>query len=116
MVLRISLHNTNLKSPKEKAKSKFERVMSIKGSLGEALDWGSRYSIAIGVAQGLAFLHGGASGPVLLLDLSSKSILLKSLKEPQVGDIELCKVIDPTKSTGSLSAVAGSVGYIPPGN
>lgn len=32
MVLRISLHNTNLKSPKEKAKSKFERVMSIKGS------------------------------------------------------------------------------------
>ncbi|KAE9457523.1 hypothetical protein C3L33_10572, partial [Rhododendron williamsianum] len=84
------------------------------GSLGEALDWGSRYSIAIGVAQGLAFLHGGASGPVLLLDLSSKSILLKSLKEPQVGDIELCKVIDPTKSTGSLSAVAGSVGYIPP--
>ncbi|KAG5544667.1 hypothetical protein RHGRI_017191 [Rhododendron griersonianum] len=84
------------------------------GSLGEALDWGSRYSIAIGVAQGLAFLHGGASGPVLLLDLSSKSILLKSLKEPQVGDIELCKVIDPMKSTGSLSAVAGSVGYIPP--
>ncbi|GMP47754.1 hypothetical protein CsSME_00015346 [Camellia sinensis var. sinensis] len=84
------------------------------GSLGEALDWSSRYSIAIGVAQGLAFLHGYTSGPVLLLDLSTKSILLKSLKEPQVGDIELCKVIDPTKSTGSLSAVAGSVGYIPP--
>lgn len=84
------------------------------GSLGEALDWPSRYSIAIGVAQGLAFLHGYTSGPVLLLDLSTKSILLKSLKEPQVGDIELCKVIDPTKSTGSLSAVAGSVGYIPP--
>ncbi|GFS36666.1 leucine-rich repeat transmembrane protein kinase family protein [Actinidia rufa] len=84
------------------------------GSLGEALDWASRYSIAIGVAQGLAFLHGCAYGPVLLLDLSSKSILLKTLREPQVGDIELCKVIDLTKSTGSLSAVAGSVGYIPP--
>ncbi|KAL6962037.1 hypothetical protein U1Q18_036992 [Sarracenia purpurea var. burkii] len=80
----------------------------------EALDWASRYSIAIGVAQGLAFLHKWASDPVLLLDLSSKSILLKTLKVPQVGDIELCKVIDPTKSTGSLSAVAGSVGYIPP--
>ncbi|KAM7519171.1 hypothetical protein LguiB_018133 [Lonicera macranthoides] len=81
---------------------------------GNGLDWSSRYSIAIGVAQGLAFLHGSPSGPILLLDLSSKSILLKSLKEPQVGDIELCKVIDPSKSTGSLSAVAGSVGYIPP--
>ncbi|XP_059630875.1 LRR receptor-like serine/threonine-protein kinase GSO1 [Cornus florida] len=86
----------------------------LRGSLGNTLDWASRYSIAIGVAQGLAFLHGCSSGPILLLDFSSKSVMLKSPKEPQVGDIELCKVIDPSKSTGSLSTVAGSVGYIPP--
>ncbi|XP_044510063.1 LRR receptor-like serine/threonine-protein kinase GSO1 isoform X2 [Mangifera indica] len=84
------------------------------GSVGNSLDWASRYSIAVGVAQGLAFLHGLTSSPILLLDLSSRNIMLKSLKEPQVGDIELCKVIDPSKSTGSLSMVAGSVGYIPP--
>ncbi|KDP47112.1 hypothetical protein JCGZ_03920 [Jatropha curcas] len=84
------------------------------GKVRNALDWGSRYSIAVGVAQGLTFLHGYTSGPILLLDLSSKNILLKSLKEPLVGDIELYKVIDPSKSTGSLSTVAGSVGYIPP--
>lgn len=83
------------------------------GDSGNALDWQSRYSIALGVAQGLTFLHGCIQ-PVLLLDLSTKSILLKSMKEPQIGDIELCKVIDPSKSTGSLSTVAGSVGYIPP--
>jgi Leucine-rich repeat (LRR) protein len=85
------------------------------GSSGNALDWASRYSIAVGVAQGLAFLHGCTCGPILLLDPSSTNIMLKSLKEPQVGDIELYKVIDPSKSTGSLSMVAGSVGYIPPG-
>jgi hypothetical protein len=85
------------------------------GSMENSLDWASRYSIAVGVAQGLSFLHGFASGPILLLDLSSKSIMLKSLKEPLVGDIEHYKVIDPSKSTGSFSAVAGSVGYIPPG-
>ncbi|XP_062158101.1 leucine-rich repeat receptor-like tyrosine-protein kinase PXC3 [Alnus glutinosa] len=84
------------------------------GSSGNALDWASRYSIAVGVAQGLAFLHGCTCGPILLLDPSSTNIMLKSLKEPQVGDIELYKVIDPSKSTGSLSMVAGSVGYIPP--
>ncbi|KAF3438327.1 hypothetical protein FNV43_RR21089 [Rhamnella rubrinervis] len=78
------------------------------------MDWASRYSIAVGVAQGLACLHGCASGPIILLDLSSRNIFLKSLKEPQVGDIELCKVIDPSRSTGSLSTIAGSVGYIPP--
>ncbi|PKU69812.1 Leucine-rich repeat receptor-like tyrosine-protein kinase [Dendrobium catenatum] len=79
-----------------------------------ALDWPSRYSIALGVAQGLTFLHS-CNQPVLLLDLSTKTIHLKSMKEPQIGDIELCKVIDPSNSTGNLSTVAGSVGYIPPG-
>lgn len=77
------------------------------------LNWSSRYSIAIGIAQALAFLHGRPSGPILLLDLCSRSVLLKSLNEPLVGDVELCKVIDPSKSTTSLSTVAGSVGYIP---
>lgn len=92
-----------------------------KGSLSEflhtsnvsVLDWPSRCSIAIGVAQGLAFLHG-CQHPIFHLDLTAKSILLKSLTEPQIGDIELCKVVDPSKSTGSISAIAGSVGYVPP--
>ncbi|CAN1175662.1 Leucine-rich repeat receptor-like tyrosine-protein kinase PXC3 [Linum perenne] len=78
------------------------------------LDWPCRYSVAVGVAQGLASLHGFRYGPILLLDMSSKNVFLKSMKEPVVGDIELCKVIDPSKSTGSISTVAGSVGYIPP--
>jgi hypothetical protein len=85
------------------------------GRMKNSLDWASRYSIAVGVAQGLDFLHGCASGPILLLDLSSKSIILKSFEEPLVGDIEHCKVIDPSKSTGSFCAVAGSDGYISPG-
>ncbi|PIN23340.1 Serine/threonine protein kinase [Handroanthus impetiginosus] len=87
-------------------------ILQLHRRLGNTLDWASRYSIAIGVSQGLAFLHD--SGPILLLDLSTKSIFLKSLNEPRVGDIELCKVIDPSKSTGSLSTLAGSVGYVPP--
>ncbi|KAI3685230.1 hypothetical protein L6452_34468 [Arctium lappa] len=84
------------------------------GNSESGLDWTNRYSIAIGVANGLTFLHGCPSGPIILLDLSSKVIMLKSLNEPQIGDIELSKVIDPSKSTGNLSAVAGSVGYVPP--
>uniref|UniRef100_A0ACD5Y5K4 Uncharacterized protein n=1 Tax=Avena sativa TaxID=4498 RepID=A0ACD5Y5K4_AVESA len=77
------------------------------------LDWPSRYSIALGVAQGLTFLHGHTH-PVLLLDLSTRTIHLKSMNEPQIGDIELYKIIDPSKSSGSLSTIAGTVGYIPP--
>ncbi|KAF7064331.1 hypothetical protein CFC21_070676 [Triticum aestivum] len=77
------------------------------------LDWTSRYSIALGVAEGLTFLHGRTQ-PVLLLDLSTRTIHLKSTNEPQIGDIELYKIIDPSKSSGSLSTIAGTVGYIPP--
>ncbi|XP_047046788.1 leucine-rich repeat receptor-like tyrosine-protein kinase PXC3 [Lolium rigidum] len=79
----------------------------------DGLDWPSRYSIALGVAQGLTFLHGRTQ-PVLLLDLSTRTIHLKSMNEPQIGDIELYKIIDPSKSSGSLSTIAGTVGYIPP--
>lgn len=85
------------------------------GNCGIPLDWASRFSIAVGVAQGLTSLHGRLSGPILHFDLTSKTIMLKSPKQPQIGDIELYKVIDPSKSTSSLSAVAGSIGYIPPG-
>ncbi|KAM1242525.1 hypothetical protein ACFX2G_034869 [Malus domestica] len=87
---------------------------ALHGISGDDMDWGSRYSIAVGVAQGLSFLHGCTPSPILLLDLSSRSILLKSLKEPLIGEAELLKVTDPSKSTGSLSTIAGSVGYIPP--
>lgn len=79
----------------------------------DVIDWPSRYSIALGVAQGLTFLHG-CTQPVLLLDLSTRTIHLKSTNEPQIGDIELYKIIDPSRSTGSFSTIAGTVGYIPP--
>lgn len=78
------------------------------------LNWASRCSIAIGVEQGLDFLHGYQQ-PIFLLDLNSKNILLESLREPQIGDIELCKNIDLSKSTESIYAIVGLVGYIPPG-
>ncbi|CAH2035334.1 unnamed protein product [Thlaspi arvense] len=84
----------------------------------DVVDWTSRYSIAVGIAQGISYLHGSKSNdgvPILLPDLSSKKIMLKSLTEPLVGDIELFKVIDPSRSNSSLSAVAGTIGYIPPG-
>lgn len=85
------------------------------GSQEYALDWLSRYSIAVGVAQGLSFLHRSNFGPILLFNLSSRTILLKSLQEPLVGDIELCKVIESSRSTGYLCTVVGCVGYVPPG-
>ncbi|OAY43202.1 leucine-rich repeat receptor-like tyrosine-protein kinase PXC3 [Manihot esculenta] len=74
-------------------------------------DWPTRLSIAIGVAEGLAFLHHVA---VIHLDISSGNVLLDADFRPLVGEIEISKLLDPSKGTASISAVAGSFGYIPP--
>lgn len=75
-------------------------------------DWPTRLSIATGVAEGLAFLHHVA---IIHLDISSGNILLDSNYNPLVGEVEISKLLDPSRGTASISAVAGSFGYIPPG-
>lgn len=75
-------------------------------------DWPKRLSIAIGVAEGLAFLHHLA---IIHLDISSGNVHLDADFKPLVGEIEISKLLDPSKGTASISAVAGSFGYIPPG-
>ncbi|KAF8398403.1 hypothetical protein HHK36_017330 [Tetracentron sinense] len=74
-------------------------------------DWPMRLSIVMGVAEGLEFLHHVA---IVHLDISSGNILLDANFKPLVGEIEISKLLDPSRGTASISAVAGSFGYIPP--
>ncbi|XP_077213928.1 leucine-rich repeat protein kinase family protein [Tasmannia lanceolata] len=74
-------------------------------------DWPRRLSMAIGIAEGLAFLHHVA---IIHLDISSGNIYLDANFNPLIGEIEISKLLDPSKGTASISAVAGSFGYIPP--
>lgn len=74
-------------------------------------DWPTRLNIAIGVAEGLAFLHHLA---IIHLDISSGNVVLDSNFNPLVGEVEISKLLDPSRGTASISAVAGSFGYIPP--
>ncbi|KAF5941184.1 hypothetical protein HYC85_022351 [Camellia sinensis] len=74
-------------------------------------DWPTRLAIAIGVAEGLAFLHHVA---IIHLDISSFNVLLDADFKALVGEVEISKLLDPSRGTASISAVAGSFGYIPP--
>lgn len=74
-------------------------------------DWPTRLDIAIGVSEGLAFLHQVAT---IHLDISSSNIFLDAQLNALIGEIEISKLLDPSKGTASISAVAGSFGYIPP--
>ncbi|XP_074570775.1 leucine-rich repeat receptor-like tyrosine-protein kinase PXC3 [Curcuma longa] len=74
-------------------------------------NWPRRFFIAAGVAEGLAFLHHVA---IIHLDISSSNILLDSHFNPLIRESEIAMLLDPSKGTASISALAGSFGYIPP--
>jgi Leucine-rich repeat (LRR) protein len=79
------------------------------------LSWPNRYAIALKVAQGLAFLHHTFEPPITHVDINSSNVFLGPNLEVKIGDVEVGKLLDPSKHTGSISAVAGTIGYIPPG-
>ncbi|XVF72085.1 hypothetical protein PTKIN_Ptkin12aG0093200 [Pterospermum kingtungense] len=92
------------------------------GSLGEVLhgkqasrllvDWVSRYNIALGVAQGLAYLHHDCHPPVIHRDIKSNNILLDANLEARIADFGLARMI--VRKNETVSMVAGSYGYIAP--
>lgn len=93
-----------------------------KGSLGEQLqrgekncllDWNARYRIALGAAEGLCYLHHDCRPQIVHRDIKSNNILLDERFQAHVGDFGLAKLIDLSYSK-SMSAVAGSYGYIAP--
>ncbi|GJX42252.1 leucine-rich repeat receptor-like tyrosine-protein kinase PXC3 [Tanacetum coccineum] len=74
-------------------------------------DWPVRLSIVVGVVEGLVFLHHLA---IIHLDISYGNIFLDPNFKPMVGEVEISKLLDPSHGTASISAVAGSFGYIAP--
>ncbi|KAL5768109.1 hypothetical protein ACOSP7_014685 [Xanthoceras sorbifolium] len=92
------------------------------GNLGTALhgkeagkllvDWVSRYNIAVGVAQGLNYLHHDCQPQVIHRDIKSNNILLDANLEARIADFGLARMMVHKNET--VSMVAGSYGYIAP--
>ncbi|AES61239.1 putative protein kinase RLK-Pelle-LRR-XI-1 family [Medicago truncatula] len=94
----------------------------INGNLGTALhgeqsarllvDWVSRYNIALGVAQGMNYLHHDCHPPVIHRDIKSNNILLDANLEARIADFGLARMMIQKNET--VTMVAGSYGYIAP--
>ncbi|KAF7824843.1 leucine-rich repeat receptor-like protein kinase TDR [Senna tora] len=74
-------------------------------------DWLTRYKIALGVAQGICYLHHDCDPVIVHRDLKPSNILLDGEMEARVADFGVAKLI---QSDESMSVIAGSYGYIAP--
>lgn len=53
----------------------------------EGLDWNIRYNIAVGIAEGLLYLHEGCHRRIIHRDIKASNILLTGDYQPQVPGI-----------------------------
>ncbi|KAG0491949.1 hypothetical protein HPP92_005347 [Vanilla planifolia] len=84
---------------------------SVLGKGKAVLDWETRYKIALGVAEGMSYLHHDCQPAIVHRDLKPSNILLDGEMEARVADFGLAKAME---MTATESCIAGSCGYIAP--
>nr|XP_043614184.1 receptor like protein kinase S.2-like isoform X2 [Erigeron canadensis] len=79
----------------------------------EPLPWDTRIKIAIGAAQGLAFLHTTANN-VICRDVKSSNILLDKDFNAKLSDFGLAKIGPVNGESHVSTSIAGTYGYMAP--
>ncbi|KAF6160259.1 hypothetical protein GIB67_019028 [Kingdonia uniflora] len=77
------------------------------------LDWRRRLGIAIGSAEGLAYLHHEANPHIIHRDIKASNVLLDSEFQAKVADFGFAKLI-PEGVSHLTTRVKGTLGYLAP--
>lgn len=80
----------------------------------QQLGWEKLFQIAIEIARGLEYLHGGCKTRILHLDIKPHNILLDENFCPKISDFGLAKLCKKDESFVSMQEARGTYGYIAP--
>ena len=78
------------------------------------LTYDTIHDIAIGVAQGISYLHHGCEMQILHFDIKPHNILLDAKFTPKISDFGLAKLYSTDKSVMTMTAARGTIGYMAP--
>ncbi|XP_022137108.1 LEAF RUST 10 DISEASE-RESISTANCE LOCUS RECEPTOR-LIKE PROTEIN KINASE-like 2.4 [Momordica charantia] len=78
------------------------------------LHWNTLYSIIMGVARGLDYLHRGCSTRIVHFDIKPHNILLDDEFCPKISDFGLAKQCRATESYVSVTGMKGTAGFMAP--
>ncbi|PRQ56295.1 putative glycerophosphodiester phosphodiesterase, protein kinase RLK-Pelle-LRK10L-2 family [Rosa chinensis] len=87
-------------------------IYSKEGSI--TLSYKKMYEIAVGVAQGIEYLHQGREMQILHFDIKPHNILLDENFIPKISDFGLAKLYPANNSIVSSVVARGTMGYIAP--
>ncbi|XP_071735385.1 receptor-like cytosolic serine/threonine-protein kinase RBK1 [Rutidosis leptorrhynchoides] len=80
----------------------------------EILEWGLRFKIALGIAEGLQYLHCECHRRIIHRDITASNILLMEDHQPQISDFGLAKWLPEKWVHHIVSPIEGTFGYMAP--
>ncbi|KAH9295910.1 hypothetical protein KI387_039498, partial [Taxus chinensis] len=83
------------------------------GDAKNQLQWDVRFSIVLGTARGLAYLHDDSNARIIQRDIKAANILLDDKFQPRIADFGLAKFF-PEGETQVSTRIGGTIGYTAP--
>ncbi|KDP22160.1 hypothetical protein JCGZ_25991 [Jatropha curcas] len=80
----------------------------------DLLGWEKLQDIALGIAEGIEYLHQGCDQRILHFDIKPHNILLDDNFNPKISDFGLAKLCSKDQSAISMSTARGTMGYVAP--
>ncbi|KAI3809973.1 hypothetical protein L1987_19578 [Smallanthus sonchifolius] len=80
----------------------------------KSMDWSKRYTIIVGIARGLLYLHQDSRLRIIHRDLKASNILLDKDMNPRISDFGLARSLEGSDTKANTRRVMGTYGYMAP--